>query len=113
MGQSASGRASAGLGTGENSPAVVADRSVGVDVAPDIVHVDVDRGYRLVITFADSQRRAVDIDSLVQFDGVFEPLRDLAYFARVSVNNELGTIVWPNGADLCPDVLRQSGVALP
>lgn len=64
------------------------------------------------MTSADSQRRAVDIESLVQFDGVFEPLRDPVYFARVAVNDELGTIVWPNGADMCPDVLRQSGVAL-
>lgn len=101
------------MGAGENTPAIAPDRSVGIDVAPDIVHVEVDRGYRLIITFADSHRRAVDIDSLVQFDGVFEPLRDLDYFARVAVNDELGTIVWPNGADLCPDVLRQSGVAFP
>jgi hypothetical protein len=45
----------------------------------------------------------------------FEPLRDPAYFARVRLEEELGTIVWPNGADLCPDVLRQrlTGASLP
>jgi hypothetical protein len=27
------------------------------------------------------------------------------YFKQVRVDRELGTIVWPNGADVCPDVL--------
>jgi hypothetical protein len=30
---------------------------------------------------------------------MFEPLRDVAYFAQVVVDEELGTVVWPNGAD--------------
>lgn len=37
---------------------------------------------------------------------VFEPLRDPAFFAQVTVGPELGTIVWPNGADLAPDALH-------
>lgn len=40
------------------------------------------------------------------FSGVFEPLRDPAYFAQVTVDPELGTVVWPNGADLDPMVLH-------
>ncbi len=39
------------------------------------------------------------------FKGVFAPLGDPAYFARVRVNPELGTITWPNGADWDPLVL--------
>jgi len=39
---------------------------------------------------------------------VFEPIRkDPAVFAKVRV--EGGTVVWPNGADLCPDVLIWGG----
>jgi hypothetical protein len=34
--------------------------------------------------------------------GVFEPLSDPAYFARVELDNELGSIRWPNGADVAP-----------
>jgi len=37
--------------------------------------------------------------------GVFEPLLDPAFFAQVQMDPLLGTVVWPNGADLCPDVL--------
>jgi hypothetical protein len=43
---------------------------------------------------------------MVAFSGVFEPLASPDYFARVSVDAELGTAVWPNGADLDPLVLH-------
>lgn len=37
---------------------------------------------------------------------VFAPLlREPGLFARVSVDEGLGTIAWPNGADLDPDVV--------
>ena len=46
---------------------------------------------------------------------IFEPLNDDAFFAQVRVNPETGTIEWPNGADLDPDVLysKISGEPLP
>ena len=42
-----------------------------------------------------------------QVGPVFEPLKDPAYFAQVTVDAELGTVVWPNGADLAPDALYE------
>lgn len=35
-----------------------------------------------------------------------EPLRDPDYFRQMRVDPELGTVVWPNGFDLDPDVLH-------
>ena len=43
---------------------------------------------------------------------VFEPLRHVDYFAQVSVDEELGTVVWPNGADLAPEVLHAQAMTL-
>jgi hypothetical protein len=37
---------------------------------------------------------------------VFEPLADPAYFREVRLDEELGTIVWPNGADVAPETLH-------
>lgn len=37
---------------------------------------------------------------------IFDRVRtDRAFFEAVVVDRELGTIVWPNGADIDPDVL--------
>lgn len=63
-------------------------------------------GSLLFLRFDDGTEGSVDLASLVRFEGVFAALRDPAYVAQVTVNRELGTVVWPNGADLCPDVLH-------
>lgn len=46
-------------------------------------------------------------------EGVFIALRDPAYFAQVRVDAEIGTITWPNGADLAPEVLYDRAAAHP
>ena len=78
----------------------------------DVVSVRCLAGSRLVLTFEGNEDREIDISKFVPFHGVFEPLRDSAYFKRVQVNKEIGTIVWPNGADLCPDVLYEKSTPI-
>jgi hypothetical protein len=81
----------------------------------DIVEVAHLGDYRLFLRFADGAAGEIDLGPLLQFTGVFEPLRDPQFFALVRVNPDIGTIVWPNGADLCPDVLHHhlTGEPLP
>jgi hypothetical protein len=55
--------------------------------------------------FEDSVEGIVDLGPLLSFRGVFEPLKDPAYFSQVHVDPESGSVTWPNGADLDPDVL--------
>jgi hypothetical protein len=55
----------------------------------------------------------VDLAKHLAFRGVFEPLSDPACFAQVRVDRELGTIAWPNGADLDPDVLYSQVTGIP
>jgi hypothetical protein len=71
----------------------------------DIVEVRPRDGYRLWLRFEDGIEGEVDITKLVQFTGVFAPLRDREKFLEVRVDRELGTVCWPNGVDLDPDVL--------
>lgn len=61
--------------------------------------------HRLYLRFADGVEGEVDLDGIVRWDGLFAPLRDPSCFAQVRVDPDLGTVVWPNGADLDPDVL--------
>jgi hypothetical protein len=72
----------------------------------DIVHAAILDGYRVELTFEDNLRGVVDLEPMLSFRGVFAPLRDSEYFKRLRVDPELGTIAWPNGADLDPDVLH-------
>jgi hypothetical protein len=62
-------------------------------------------GYVLRLGFSDGSTREVDLEPEL-WGPVFEPLRDLENFRQVTVDDQLGTIVWPNGADMDPDVLR-------
>jgi hypothetical protein len=71
----------------------------------DIIAVQPLDNYRLRLHFEDGAVGEVDVASLVSFTGVFAPLRDKAVFDQVYVDAELGTVVWPGGADLDPDVL--------
>ena len=71
----------------------------------DIVKVKPLKNFHLHLEFEDGVNGEVDIRKLVKFTGVFKPLKDETFFAKVQVNPEWGTIFWPNGADLDPDVL--------
>jgi len=81
----------------------------------DVVEVRPTGAHRLYLRFEDGVAGEVDVADLIAFDGVFAPLRDERRFAEVRVNRELGTICWPNGADLDPDVLyaQVSGEPVP
>ena len=81
----------------------------------DVVEVRPLEGHRLFLRFEDGVEGEVDVASLVKFEGVFAPLKNREFFVQVKVDRELGTIVWPNGADLDPAVLyaHVSGKPLP
>jgi hypothetical protein len=65
----------------------------------------------VVLGLTDGTSRLVNLEPLMK-GPVFEPLlADAALFRSVRVDPTLGTITWPNGADLDPDVLL--GVARP
>jgi len=65
-------------------------------------------GYKITLTFNDNKTKTVDLEKYLD-KGIFLPLRKLNYFNRVQLNKDAGTIVWPNEADFCPDVLYQIG----
>ena len=60
-------------------------------------------GYRVRLGFEDGAQREVDL-GIYLHGPVFDSIRrDLAVFRSLKV--EHGTVVWPNGADIDPDVL--------
>jgi hypothetical protein len=73
----------------------------------DVVDCRVVGPHRLHVRFDDGLEGDVDVAAAVRFEGVFAPLADPAEFARVRVDRELGTVVWPTGADIDPVVLYE------
>jgi Protein of unknown function (DUF2442) len=62
-------------------------------------------GYTVRVGFEDGTIGDVDLSYLVDYGVVFEPLRDPDYFRRLRADAEVGTIVWPNDADVAPETL--------
>ena len=73
-------------------------RVVAVTAGPD---------FRLDVMFVDGTRGEVDLWNFLNGSStngtVFEPLRELAFFARAQV--VMGAVQWANGADLAPDAM--------
>ena len=75
-----------------------------------VTHVEVVGDHRLRLAFDDGAGGEIDASGW-EWRGVFEPLRDPAFFARVELDEQLGTIVWPNGADVAPETLYRESAA--
>jgi len=71
---------------------------------PKVVEVRALEGYRLLLQFQDGTVGTVDVTDEL-WGPMFEPLKDVTLFAQVSVDKDLETITWPNGADLAPEFL--------
>ena len=60
--------------------------------------------YQIECQFSDGKMGIVDLLPFLQ-GPVFEPLRNKETFKRFSIDPELETIVWENGADFAPEFL--------
>jgi Protein of unknown function (DUF2442) len=62
-------------------------------------------GFTVRLEFSDGSARDVDLEKYLR-GPIFDPLRtDPARFREVHIESGAGTICWPNGADIDPDVL--------
>jgi len=61
--------------------------------------------YTLHIVFDDGSDRTIDFRPVLGGE-LFGPLQDLDLFNQVSIDREVHTLVWPNGADFDPATLR-------
>jgi hypothetical protein len=64
--------------------------------------------HRLWVEFDNGVAKEVDLSNEMHGE-VFEPLRSPEMFASMVVNEETGTIEWPNGADFSPEFLFRIG----
>ncbi len=70
----------------------------------DVVPKD---GYVLELLFENGQRGLFDVKKFFNLP-VFESLKDLNYFRQVRAL--FGSVVWPDGQDICPDTLYEDSL---
>jgi hypothetical protein len=83
------------------------------DPIPVVTHVEVLHDFVVILTITFDDGTVGEVDLLPHLWGpVFEPLRDdPGLFAKVRVDPDEGTIVWPNGADVAPETLYRESAA--
>jgi len=73
-----------------------------------ITKVEASRDFQLVCTFDNGVTKTFDVRPLFKKGGpMIAPLRNFSFFKKVFL--EMGTPTWPNGFDLCCDVIYQQG----
>ena len=73
---------------------------------PHVTEMRVVGDHRLWLRFKDGHEGEVELSDR-PWRGVFAPLEDPAFFRRAELDHELGTVVWPNGADIAPETLHR------
>ena len=72
------------------------------------------RDHQLQVEFSDGTVAELDFhQQIAGRGGVFRPLQSVEFFAQVAVDPEAGTLSWPNGVDLCPNVLYSQATGKP
>lgn len=59
----------------------------------------------LRIGFEDGTSQVIDFGPVLHGE-IYGPLRDPQYFEQVQLDEEIGTLTWPNGADFEPATLH-------
>lgn len=61
-------------------------------------------GYRVEVCFDDGREGVADLTEALE-GPMFDALKDPDVFRTLRIDEELQTIVWPNGADLAPEYI--------
>ncbi|MBI3616638.1 MAG: DUF2442 domain-containing protein [Candidatus Omnitrophica bacterium] len=73
-------------------------------VTREIIEARIIRDYTVELVFDDLKKGVADLRKFLG-KGIFKGLLNKKKFRQMRVDAELGTICWPNGADIAPDRL--------
>ena len=79
-------------------------------ILPEIIEAKWVQGYSVQVTFSDLKKATIDLKKFLG-RGIFKEFTNIEKFKRFKVDAELGTITWPNGADIAPEVLSLEAFA--
>ncbi len=79
----------------------------------DVVSARYVKEYQIEVTFDNGRGGVVDFSRYVERGGVFERFRDIEFFRKFSVNEELGVLTWENEVDIAPETLYAEATGEP
>lgn len=65
------------------------------------------KDYSLKLSFDDGTNGIIDLYPHLK-GLIFEPLKDKNIFNKAILDQELQTVIWPNGADFAPEFLKEN-----
>lgn len=71
----------------------------------DVSNFEIIGDYTLRLMFDDGVEQIVNFEPVL-YGPLFGPLRNLEVFNQVKLDRNIGTLVWPTGADIDPTVLH-------
>jgi hypothetical protein len=74
-----------------------------MEVTPDLLEAKPTEGCRIYLHFKDGVAAEVDFSYLLDFEGVFLPLRNPGFFRQVRIHESGDTIEWPGEIDIAPE----------
>ena len=79
-----------------------------MDALPAVFSAEYRGEFRIRLVFNDGVEATIDFHDWLT-GPVFEPLKNVAYFARFFIEGR--TVAWPNGADIPPETLHERAKA--
>jgi hypothetical protein len=76
-----------------------------MEITPDLLEAKPTGDCKIWLRWADGLAAEVDFSHLLDYEGVWLPLRDPEFFREVAIYPEGDTIFWPGEVDICPDTL--------
>ncbi|MEO6454535.1 MAG: DUF2442 domain-containing protein [Ginsengibacter sp.] len=69
-----------------------------------IISFHIADNYKIEFTFNDNTSKTIDFSPIL-YGEIYGPLKDADFFKSATLDKEIHTIVWPNGADFEPSLL--------
>lgn len=70
-----------------------------------VVSFEIIGDYKIRIIFDDNSSQEINFQEILEGE-LFGPLKDLSLFNQVKIDQEVHTLIWPNGADFDPATLH-------
>jgi hypothetical protein len=71
----------------------------------DVIAAKYKGEYKIEVTFEDGASGIVDFSKYLNEGGVFEKFKDMDFFMKFRINEELGVLTWEDEVDIAPETL--------